>query len=123
MGAMRQVPAVKASSRQELYKRLLLARAFMEANVEAELTIEVIARQALLNRFYFIELFRRTFGLTPYAYLRNRKLECAQELLQAGESVTDVCLRMGYKSVGSFSNTFKAKFGYTPSAVFGGGFL
>ena len=114
---MHRVPAVKASSRQELYKRLLLAQAFMEANVEAELTIEVIARQALLNRFYFIELFRKTFGLTPHEYLRNRKLRRAHELLAAGNSVTEVCLRVGYKSVGSFTNSFKAKFGYPPSAV------
>jgi len=116
-GFIRKVPAASASSRQELYKRLMVARAFMEANVEAELTVERIAREAFLNRFYFLELFRKVFGVTPYKYLRERKLERAYELLRSGHSVTDVCVQVGYKSVGSFSNLFKNRFGFSPSAL------
>jgi AraC family transcriptional regulator len=112
---MRKVPAANAPVRQELYKRLMLARAFMEANVEAELTVERIAQEAMLNRFYFLELFRKVFGITPYKYLRERKLGRARELLASGHSVTEVCQLVGYKSVGSFSNLFKDRFGCPPS--------
>ena len=116
-GAIRKVPAVRASTRQELYKRLMVARAYMESNVDTELTVERIAQEAMLNRFYFLELFRKTFGVTPHKYLRERKLEHARNLLSGGHSVIEVCHLLGYKSVGSFSSLFKVRFGRAPSAV------
>jgi AraC-like DNA-binding protein len=116
-GIIRRVPAARAASRQELYRRLMVAKAFMEANVEAELTVERIAREALLNRFYFLELFRQAFQVTPHQYLRNLKLERAHALLRSGHSVTEVCQLVGYSSVGSFSNSFKDRFGCAPSRL------
>lgn len=114
---MQGIPAQKASTRQELYKRLVLARAFMESNVEEPITIEEIARMAMMNRFHFMATFKSTFGLTPHQYLQQRKLERAYELLGQGRSVTDVCQSVGYQSLGSFTNLFKRTFGFNPSKI------
>jgi AraC-like DNA-binding protein len=111
------VPAEKASTRQEIYKRLALARAYMESNLDVSLTIEQIAREALLNRFYFLTTFKSVFGVTPHEYLRQKKMERAYQLLSLGYSVTDVCQSVGYQSLGSFTNLFKKTFGCTPSKV------
>jgi AraC family transcriptional regulator len=114
---MRGLVAAKASTRQELYKRLVVARAYMEENVGAPLTVGQIARVALLNRFYFIELFKSAFGVTPHQYLRRKKLEYAYGLLRSGHTVTEVCHWAGFHSVGSFTHLFKRTYGCVPSAV------
>lgn len=116
---MRGLGAAKASTRQELYKRLVVARAYMEENVGAPLTVGQIARVALLNRFYFIGLFRSAFGVTPHQFLRRKKLEYAYGLLRSGHSVTEVCHWAGFHSVGSFSHLFRKTYGYVPSTVYG----
>jgi AraC-like DNA-binding protein len=113
---MRKLSAAKSVTRQELYKRLVTARAFMEERVSETLTIAEIAREACLNRYYFIELFRTAFGVTPHQYLRRKKLDYAHSLLRTGEySVVAVCHLVGFDSVGSFTNLFRRTFGQTPS--------
>jgi AraC family transcriptional regulator len=113
---MRKLSAAKSVTRQELYRRLVIARAFMEERFSEPLTIAEIAREACLNRYYFIELFRTAFGVTPHQYLRRKKLENAHRLLQTGEySVTAVCHLAGFQSVASFTNLFRRTFGQTPS--------
>jgi AraC family transcriptional regulator len=113
---MQKLSAAKSVTRQELYKRLVTARAFMEERVSEPLTIAEIAREACLNRYYFIELFRTAFGVTPHQYLRRKKLDYAHSLLRTGEhSVTAVCHLVGFQSVASFTNLFRRTFGQTPS--------
>lgn len=117
---MRGLAAAKASTRQELYRRLVVARAYMEEHVGLPLTVDQVARVALLNRYYFIELFKAAFGVTPHQYLRRKKLEYAYGLLRSGDSVTKVCYLTGFQSPGSFTHLFKKTFGCLPSAVNGG---
>ena len=115
---MRKLSVAKAATRQELYKRLVVARAFIEERVGEPLTIAEIAREACLNRYYFIELFRTAFGITPHQYLRRKKLEYAHMLMRTSEySVTTVCHLVGFDSVGSFTNLFRRTFGQTPANV------
>jgi AraC-like DNA-binding protein len=115
---MRKLSAIKSATRQELYKRLVIARAFMDDRVGEPLTIAEIAREACLNRYYFIELFKAAFEVTPHQYLRQKKLERAHALLRTGEySVTAVCHQVGFDSVGSFTNLFRRTFGQTPANV------
>jgi AraC family transcriptional regulator len=119
---MRNLSSARSTTRQELYKRIVLARAFMEERVDEQLTVARIAKEVCLNRYYFIELFRTAFGVTPHQYLRRKKLERAHALLRTGEySVTAVCHLVGFDSVGSFTNLFKRTFGQTPANVRPGG--
>jgi len=115
--AVNAVPAEKAATRQEIYKRLVMARAFMEANLDVQLTIEQIAREALLNRFYFLTIFKAVFGVTPQQYLRRMKMDRAFQLLRKGYSVTEACQSVGYQSLGSFTNLFQKTFGCSPSKL------
>jgi AraC-like DNA-binding protein len=66
---------------------------------------------------HFSRRFRAAYGESPYAYLMTRRIERAKALLRRGDvSVTDACLRVGCTSLGSFSASFTALVGETPSA-------
>jgi AraC family transcriptional regulator len=115
---MDRIKSKKSATRAELFKRLTIARSFMEDNALCPVTIDQIAKEACLNRFYFIELFRTVYGDTPHQYLRRIQLENAYSLLKTGHySVGSVCHMVGFQSMGSFSNLFKRHYGCLPSAL------
>ncbi|NQU44410.1 helix-turn-helix transcriptional regulator, partial [bacterium] len=48
---------------------------------DPDLRLEDLARQAGLSKYHFARLFRHTTGHTPAAWLRERRMKAAQELL------------------------------------------
>jgi AraC-like DNA-binding protein len=104
-------PAVPLS-RHLLRVRDLIDRAYAEP-----LDIAALARSASVSEAYFSRSFKAAFGETPHQYVMSRRMERAKALLRAGElSVTDVCMAVGFSSLGSFSAQFKRVVGETPSA-------
>jgi len=99
------------------YQQLLRARAFIDEHAASPLDLAQIAREASFSRYHFLRLFRAAFNQTPHQYLIQRRIERAKWLLAAGElSVTEVCLAVGFQSLGSFSTLFHRSVGYPPKA-------
>ena len=97
-------------------RRLLRARDAMDRDYAQPLDVRSLARVALVSEAHFIREFRATFGETPHRYLQRRRVERAMFLLvQTRRSVTDVCLDVGFTSLGTFSRTFRTIVGQTPS--------
>jgi len=84
---------------------------------ECPLSIEDVARQVRISPFHFIRQFEAVFGSTPHQFRIQSRLERAKHLLASGRySVTEVCLEVGFTSLGSFSDLFTRRVGETPSA-------
>jgi len=89
----------------------------MDRTFAQPLDIPALARLAHMSESHFIRVFRATFGETPHRYLQRRRVERAMFLLRTTEcSVTDICLDVGFTSLGTFSRTFHDIVGETPSA-------
>lgn len=100
----------------EIYRRLHLAREYMDDCFHLPLQLEQIAQQAFFSPYHFLRLFQRAFARTPHQYLTERRIEKAKQLLKAGElSVTEVCFEVGFQSLGSFSSLFHKQVGQSPS--------
>jgi AraC-like DNA-binding protein len=79
--------------------------------------VKALARAARLSPAHFSREFRREFGESPHRYLLTRRLERAAALLRTTDrSVTDVCLTVGLRSLGSFTTSFGRAYGMTPTA-------
>lgn len=97
-------------------RRLLRARDAMDRAYAEPLDVRRVAAVAHMSPAHFIRTFRGTFGETPHRYLQRRRVERAMFLLrETDRSVTDVCLDVGFSSVGTFSRTFHEVVGQTPS--------
>jgi AraC-like DNA-binding protein len=84
---------------------------------EDELSIKDVARQVQISPFHFIRLFDALFGLTPHQFRIRSRLDRAKILLAMGRhSVTDVCMEVGFSSLGSFTDLFTRRVATTPSA-------
>jgi AraC-like DNA-binding protein len=104
-------------SREESNRWMLRARDAMDRSYAEELDVPALARVAHVSPAHFSRTFRDTFGETPHRYLQRRRVERAMFLLRSTErSVTDVCLDVGFTSLGTFSRTFSGIVGESPSS-------
>jgi AraC-like DNA-binding protein len=101
---------------EDLNRRLLRARDAMDRAYAEPLDVPSIAAVACLSEAHFIRSYRAVFGETPHRYLQRRRVERAMFLLrETDRSVTDICLDVGFTSLGTFSRTFREIVGETPS--------
>jgi transcriptional regulator GlxA family with amidase domain len=106
---------VSAAS-EESNRRLLRARDTMDRTYGEPLDIPALARIAATSEAHFIRTFRAAFGETPHRYLQRRRVERAMFLLRQTErEVTEVCLDVGFSSLGTFSRTFRDIVGQSPT--------
>jgi transcriptional regulator GlxA family with amidase domain len=100
-----------------LARHLLRAKDLVDGRYTEPLDLEGLARTAHVSPRHFSREFRRTFGETPYQYLLTRRLERARHFLRTTDmQVAEVCLAVGFNSVGSFTTTFRRHVGLSPSA-------
>jgi AraC-like DNA-binding protein len=99
-----------------VYIHLLRAKDLIDREYAGQLDVPALARAAHASTAHFSRSFKRAFGETPHQYLLRRRIERAKELLRGAEmSVTEVSLEVGFRSLGSFSATFRELVGTSPS--------
>jgi AraC-like DNA-binding protein len=70
-----------------------------------------------MSKFHLVRAFRAAYGETPIRYLTRRRIERAQDLLRSANlTVTEVCMLVGFSSLGSFSSKFSELVGESPTA-------
>jgi AraC family transcriptional regulator len=110
-----RVPALRASTREELHRRVHLGKQALDEMFDGPLTLEGIARLACLSPFHFHRAFTAAFGVTPHAYRTRRRLEKAARLLaETDRQVLEICLESGFESPATFATLFRKRFGASP---------
>ena len=112
-----RVPAVRASTREELFRRLQRAREYIHSAAGEPLSLEDVGREACLSRYHLHRAFSKVFRQTPHAYLTTLRLERAHDLIKKGRTVTEACMEVGFSSPSSFSRLFREHHGVSPSSV------
>src|SRR3989449_7051895 len=101
---------------EESNRRLLRARDTMDRAYAEPLDVRAVAAVAHISEAHFIRSFRAVFGETPHRYLQRRRVERSMFLLrETDRSVTDICLDVGFSSLGTFSRTFRDIVGESPT--------
>jgi len=119
-GVSREVealPAVRAATRAEIYRRVYRAVDYARAMVDQPLTLAELGGVAGLSPTHLLRLFPQVVGQTPHQYVITTRLERAQQLLRHTERpITDICDAVGFQSLGSFSWLFRRRLGLSPEA-------
>jgi AraC family transcriptional regulator len=114
--ALNGIRSVKLETRKELLRRLSVAKQYMDESFLQERSVAEIAAYCNLSEFHFFRSFRQAFGITPYQYLLNKRLEFARGMIALQQhSLTDVALHCGFPDIFTFSKAFKRKYGQSPS--------
>ena len=87
----------------------------MKEHLEEPVDLDRIAQIAAISKFHLVRVFDELTGTTPHHFLACLRMQRAKELLLASDtSITNVCMEVGYSSLGSFSKTFNALVGLPP---------
>jgi AraC-like DNA-binding protein len=101
---------------EERNRWMLRARDAMDRSYARPLEVPSLARIAHVSDAHFIRTFRATFGETPHRYLQRRRVERAMFLLrETDRSVTEICVDVGFTSLGTFGRTFRDIVGESPT--------
>lgn len=98
-------------------RALRLAKDAMDRDwADSALDLDAVAAYAGYSRYHFVRAFKSAYGETPGQYLSRRRIERAEELLRSANlSVTEICMLVGFTSLGTFSARFKKQTGTSPS--------
>ena len=106
----------RASTRAEVHRRLRRAITFMEDELGNRLSLAQCAAAAAMSRFHFSRRFHEAFGLPPHAYLLQRRIERAADLLRHSRlPVGEIAAQCGFPEQSRFSSAFRRLKGVPPS--------
>lgn len=90
-------------------------QSYMQKHYETEITLDYLAKECAVSKFYIIRLFRDLLGMTPHQYLLNVRIGQAKLfLMSTAETVSDIGEKVGFSNCSSFIAAFKKITGTTP---------
>jgi AraC family transcriptional regulator len=97
------------------HRQMQRIREFVEANLEADIRLEMMAGICGRSTEYFVRVFKATAGVSPYQYVLNLRIERAKALLGVeGASIADVALQCGFSHQEHLTRMFRRFTGVTP---------
>ena len=104
------------STGDELLRRVLVAREYLETNINNPVSLDELSKHSFLSKFYLLSNFKKAFNLTPHQYHFTLRLNKARMDIQNRDiSISEVADNYGFADLASFSKAFKKRFGTSPS--------
>jgi AraC-like DNA-binding protein len=107
-GQAEEVESSGSRQRFSLYEDLV------ESGLASQLDLQRLADAARVTRFQVIRDFKKAIGLTPAAYIRDRRLRRASFLIEQGLGLAEAAIAAGFADQSHLSRTFRATRGMTP---------
>lgn len=112
--------ACSEASQNTAQRQFDKALQYIEASLsDQNLTLEACAAHVGCSVSALSKAFRRQLDTSAARYIREKRLKKSLELLHAGCTVGDTCVRCGFGSMETFHRAFKAKYGVTPGQLRG----
>ncbi|KSU81722.1 AraC family transcriptional regulator [Fictibacillus enclensis] len=109
------LPALKRSTREEVYRRVSVAHEYIRAFFHLPLTLKEISHIACLSPNHLIKNYTAVYGCTPHQHITAYRVQKAIQLLKQPEiSMTRIAFELGFETPASFSKMFKQQTGCSP---------
>jgi AraC family transcriptional regulator len=113
--ALKNILSRKASTRKEIYERLLTGKEFIHAHYKQNPEIALVAKHCNLSVYHFFRSFKQAFSISPYQYMLHLRLAYALALMKTEMyTVTDIAEQCSFPDVFTFSKAFKKQYGLSP---------
>lgn len=90
-------------------------RQYLEANLDARITLSKMAEVARMSQRQFLQAFHRAYGMTPTQHLISLRINRACELLLTNSvNILDIAMLTGFSSHAHLTRTFKERIGMNP---------
>lgn len=106
-GKLKQVASAKRATKEELFRRVAVAKHYIEDNFSQNISLDELSKEAHLSKYHFTRTFKSLFELTPYQYLLQLRLKKAKELLSLDYSYNEVSDLIGFSDGKSLRKAIK----------------
>ncbi|MCF6262393.1 MAG: AraC family transcriptional regulator [Xanthomonadales bacterium] len=98
------------------YKKICLGRDYLQEHFSDSFNLSKVAKYSCMSQYHFSRIFTNVFGESPNTFVARLRIEKAKNMLITEKfSIGEICERVGYTSVGSFSSLFKKQVGMSPT--------
>lgn len=97
-------------------KAISIARSMIDDRPASPLTLSDLARASGLSKFQLLRGFVRATGLTPHAYLVQRRIEMARHLIARRAGLAEAALASGFADQSHMTRIFVRNYGISPGA-------
>jgi AraC family transcriptional regulator len=106
---------IRGATRREIYRRIALATDFIHTNYAQDLDLEALANVACLSKYHFLRLFTLVHGVTPYAFLLNKRTSVAARLLRTPQmTMSQIAACVGFARRCTVVRRIRSRTGFTP---------
>ena len=102
-------------SHRETVSRYEAITAFIDAHLEEELSLDRLAREFFLSKYYIAHLFQQSVGLSVHQYITKKRLAASRGAIRSGAKISEVYLTYGFRDYSSFYRAFRKEYGTSPS--------
>ena len=88
---------------------------FIDTHLEENLSLDRLASEFYLSKYYIAHLFQETTGLSIHQYITKKRLQLYLGTIRDGASVTEAYSRCGFGDYSSFYRAFKKEYGLSPA--------
>lgn len=107
----------KINTNEEVFRALLAAKEYIDEQLLEQLSLDKISSEIGISKYHFIRLFKNTFGISPYQYLKRKKLQLAKQELVLGKPIAEITFQLGFADTPTFTKAFKQEFGISPGQM------
>lgn len=106
---------LKASTRVELFKRVVIAKEYLYAHFDKELSLNKVSKVSCLSVNNLIRIFQQVYNKTPHQYLVHIRIKHSRHLLSTTDfPLSEIVFKSGFTSIPSFCSLFLKIVGLTP---------
>ncbi len=98
-------------------KECAAVRRYIEAHFKENITLDILAQVAHVNKYHMAHAFTREYGVSPISYLNTRRIQESKHLLlNTDHSLSRISQILGFSSPSYFSQSFRKHEGISPLA-------